>query len=192
MPPARAADREPRYFPRPGLSPGVAMLVAAGLLRPRDRILEVGCGTGSDALALACIGFRRVAGIDISRRSIAQARARARRAKVDVRFEIGDATRLQAFPPASFDAVVDTLMSNNLREAGLRRYAGEAARVLRPEGLLVMQTKVLARGQPPRLPVAFRRRFSFGPAVRTTLPQHPIGSRWVDVAAYVGRRKTAR
>ncbi|MEM9737026.1 MAG: class I SAM-dependent methyltransferase, partial [Pseudomonadota bacterium] len=47
----------------------------AGLLRPTDRVLEVGCGTGTTALRLAP-GVAHVTGTDISRTMIEIARAK--------------------------------------------------------------------------------------------------------------------
>jgi SAM-dependent methyltransferase len=56
---------------------------------PPGRALELGCGTGANAVWLARRGFR-VAGIDLSPTAIDHARRHARGCGVDVRFLVGD------------------------------------------------------------------------------------------------------
>lgn len=67
-------------------------------------LLDVGCGTGDDALALArMVGQTgRVAGVDNSAAMIAEARKRAEGTGLPVAFYRGDACRLD-FPDESFD-----------------------------------------------------------------------------------------
>lgn len=62
-------------------------------LRPGDVVLEVGCGTGDDARALAAqvAPSGRVVGIDISAQLIGEARARAGAKQGAVEFIVGDA-----------------------------------------------------------------------------------------------------
>jgi SAM-dependent methyltransferase len=56
---------------------------------PTGRALEVGCGTGANAIWLAEHGFSVTAN-DVSPTAISRARERAARAGVDVRFLVGD------------------------------------------------------------------------------------------------------
>ena len=73
--------------------------------RPGDRILDAGCGTGSDAVALAraVMPGGEVIGIDSSQLAVATARERAA-GRVGVRFERADVVALP-FPEAFFSAV---------------------------------------------------------------------------------------
>lgn len=68
------------------------------------RVLDVGCGTGSTAIALALQGADCV-GIDPSAPMLAAARTRMARAGVDANFIQADA-QTYAFPSASYDAVI--------------------------------------------------------------------------------------
>lgn len=98
------------------------------------RILEVSCGTGTNACLLAERYGCSVVGIDIAEHMVAQARRRAEETGLAdrVTFMVGDAYRLD-FPDASFDAVVTVFVSQFLDPA--RAYP-EFRRVLRPGGFL--------------------------------------------------------
>ena len=83
------------------------LLVAAVTARPRERVLDVGCGTGSTTLAAArALGSKgRCIGIDISDPMIATARERAKKDNTPVDFICADA-QVHAFEPASVDMFV--------------------------------------------------------------------------------------
>lgn len=66
------------------LSPRLARIVDQLPLEPGMRVLEIGCGTGAAARAVARrIGDGRILGIDRSERAIAAARAGAERWELD-------------------------------------------------------------------------------------------------------------
>jgi len=94
-------------------------------------VLDVGCGTGSFALALAERRRDRVAGIDIALPYIAFARSRQGGAGVE--FVVGDACRLP-YSDRSFAAAVAQLSLNFVPDA--QRALGEICRVVRPGGVV--------------------------------------------------------
>ena len=72
-----------------------------------DRVLDVGCGTGSTTVAVARLlgGSGRSIGIDISDAMIAAARLRAHRENTPPGFICGNA-QAHAFAPGSFDMII--------------------------------------------------------------------------------------
>jgi SAM-dependent methyltransferase len=84
--------------------PELVGLVESGALSP-GRALDLGCGTGDNAVFLARHGFD-VTAVDFAPAAIAAARAKADQAGVDVKFLVDDLTRLTAVR-GRFDLLVD-------------------------------------------------------------------------------------
>ena len=124
----------------------------AALVKARERVLDIGCGTGALTLRAAQRGAQ-VKGIDVNTRmlEIAQQRADAAglSAKIDL-CEMGVA-ELDAEAAQSYDVVTSGLCFSELTP-GERAYALEQTyRVLRPEGLLLLADEVVPAGIPKRL-----------------------------------------
>ena len=106
---------------------------------PGDDVLDVGCGTGTQAVA----AWHRtgpggsVTGIDVSEHMLAAARNKARRAGAEVTFRAADATSLP-FADETFDAVIVATVLHMLPDDRLRPCLEEAFRVLRPGGRLLL------------------------------------------------------
>ncbi|HET9075661.1 MAG TPA: methyltransferase domain-containing protein [Acidimicrobiales bacterium] len=103
------------------------------------RLLDVGCGTGTLAILAARLGgpHARVSGIDPAPRQIARARAKARRAGLEIDFRQGVIEALP-FDDATVDAVTSTLMMHHLPDDLKAKGLAEIGRVLRPGGRVVI------------------------------------------------------
>jgi ubiquinone/menaquinone biosynthesis C-methylase UbiE len=114
-------------------------LVELARLAPGESVLDVGCGTGTLAIAARRrVGSAgKVNGIDPSPEMIARARKKTLKARVEVVFETAVAESLP-FPQATFDAVLSTAMLHHLPDQEARRQCiHEIRRVLRPGGRLL-------------------------------------------------------
>ena len=97
-----------------------------------ESVLDVGCGTGTLALAAA----RRVAsvhGLDPSAALLARARKKARRAGLGVVFELGTGESLP-YPDESFDVVLSSFVLHHLSHDALHDSARELRRVVKATG----------------------------------------------------------
>jgi ubiquinone/menaquinone biosynthesis C-methylase UbiE len=104
-----------------------------------SRLLDVGCGTGTLAIA----AWRRsqpvgsVVGVDISEKMLAAARRKAGRAGLDIPFLQADAAELP-FEDACFDIVTITTVMHMVPEERRRSCLREAFRVLNPGGRVLL------------------------------------------------------
>jgi ubiquinone/menaquinone biosynthesis C-methylase UbiE len=122
----------------PGVIAWKSVILDGLRLQPGARVLDIGCGMGSDAFEIATrVGPNGlVTGVDFSETLIAEAIRRAAGRKVAATFEVGDAQALR-FPDHTFDAVRTERMLMHVPNAP--QALSEMARVLRPGGRMVVQ-----------------------------------------------------
>lgn len=142
---------------------------------PGSRILEYGCGPGSQAFSLAAAGMD-VTGIDLSDVAIDQAQASAASRRLNIDFRTMNAEDL-SFPSESFDLVCG---SGILHHLDLDTAYAELARVLKPSGRAVFYETL---GHNPLIN-AYR---ALTPDLRTE-DEHPLLMSDIKAAgAYFGR-----
>ncbi|MFZ5761527.1 MAG: class I SAM-dependent methyltransferase [Thermodesulfobacteriota bacterium] len=107
-------------------------------VKPDDRVLDVGCGTGTLTLMIAnrLAAQGRVIGIDAAPKMIALAEKKGRRAGSRAEFQVGIAEQLD-FPDHSFDIVVNSMFTHHIDHELKQRFFREAWRVLKPDGRLL-------------------------------------------------------
>jgi ubiquinone/menaquinone biosynthesis C-methylase UbiE len=111
-------------------------LVDQAGIRPGQRVLEIGCGTGNLALLVGLLHpGAEVVGLDPDPKALARARRKAERRSLPVRFDRGFAQELP-YADASFDRVLSALMLHHLGPGEKERALREVRRVLGPGGSL--------------------------------------------------------
>jgi ubiquinone/menaquinone biosynthesis C-methylase UbiE len=100
------------------------------------RVLDVGCGTGENALFLAEEGFS-VVGVDVSTRAIDAAKTKATGRKLRVDFRIANALSLD-FKNGYFDNAVDSGLFHTFDDSDRVDFVREIARVLKTDGRYFM------------------------------------------------------
>ncbi|GAA3431844.1 class I SAM-dependent methyltransferase [Kutzneria kofuensis] len=120
-------------------APELVNLVNTGRIPRGSRVLEVGCGVGSESVYLASAGFE-LSAIDISADAVERAKALAECYGLGDRIEwaVGDVLSLP-FDTEGYDVVVDRGCFHCLRAAERPTFAAEIGRVLRPKGLYVVR-----------------------------------------------------
>lgn len=108
-------------------------------IQPGEKVLDVGCGTGTLAMEVAPrVGTTgRVFGIDPGDQQIARARFKAARHNLSIEFQVGVIEHLN-FPDQTFNVVLSTIMMHHLSDTLKRQGLAEIARVLKPGGRLVI------------------------------------------------------
>jgi ubiquinone/menaquinone biosynthesis C-methylase UbiE len=105
---------------------------------PGDRVLDLGCGTGTDMLHLAARGVG-MTGIDVSPRMIDQARAKVEEAGLAANAEllVGDLGSIGALGQARFEGIISSFAGLNTLES-MRALAADASRLLVPDGRMIV------------------------------------------------------
>jgi ubiquinone/menaquinone biosynthesis C-methylase UbiE len=127
-------------------------VLAHAAISSGEEVLDVGCGTGTLAVAVArAAPGVSVTGLDADPSILAKASRRAAAAGLEIRFDEGRSTALP-YADGSFDLVLSTLFFHHLPDDAKRETADELVRVLRPAGRLVVGD--LGRPQDPLMRMA--------------------------------------
>jgi ubiquinone/menaquinone biosynthesis C-methylase UbiE len=143
------------YIPWNSDRPDVELieLIESGKISPHIA-LDVGCGTGTDAIYLASKGIN-VTAIDISEEAIRIARGKAEKAGVNVNFISGDFLKVE-FDNKIFDFVNDRGCFHIMSPLRRDEFAAKVSGVLKDQGLYYLRcwsdkTEFDSEGTPYRI-----------------------------------------
>ena len=117
------------------IAPRVNQRLSDHVGRP-NRLLDLGCGTGTHAL-LQCHGGTEVVGLDISAAMVQQARNRAKREGKPVRFLIGDMRSINLEQPVDAVTCLYASLNHLLGPDDLSQVFRGVSQHLRPGGVFV-------------------------------------------------------
>jgi SAM-dependent methyltransferase len=106
--------------------PAIVRLAGRGVIR--GAVIDVGCGTGSNAVYLASRGLD-VVGIDAAPTAIARAKEKAREQGSSVTFLVGDALALDGLE-RTFDTAIDCGLFHTFSDSERLRFAQSLHRIL--------------------------------------------------------------
>ncbi len=127
--------------------------IAARWIESNDKVLEIGCGTGSLAARMEKRGAR-VTGIDISEKMLAEARENAPNA----RFHHLTALEIDRFQGRGFNKIVATLSLSELTVDELDLLINMVRKILQPGGLFIVADEIRPQKTWQRILAALVRR----------------------------------
>ena len=114
--------------------PAIVRLAEQGLMA--GRVIDLGCGTGENALYLASRGVT-VVGVDAAPTAIARADEKARLRGIESAFLVADALALEALE-RTFDVGIDCGLFHTFSDADRVRFERSIKRILRVGGRYVL------------------------------------------------------
>ncbi len=149
-----------------------ALLVERASPGPGQRVLEIGCGTGSLLLMVKrAQPGAEVVGLDPDPGALEIARRKAARAGLAIRLDPGFSERLP-YADGSFDHVLSSLMFHHLSLTAKEQTLREVRRVLRPGGRFHL---VDLDGTPGGGHASLSRLFHSGAVLRDNAPERVLG-----------------
>jgi len=98
--------------------------------------LDLGCGTGTNAITLAQHGWKTT-GVDFAPRAIRLARERAARMNLPINFLVDDVTTLKKIE-GRFEFILDIGCFHGLPTTGKERYSANLKRLITEDGTMLM------------------------------------------------------
>lgn len=121
--------------------PELAAFITA---HPSGRAIDLGCGTGTNLIALGRAGWHAT-GVDFARRAVQEARQKLERAGIAGEVRDGDVACLEIVQ-GEYDLVLDIGCYHGLAQPGWEKYRQNLAKILAPGGYFLLYAHWQAPG----------------------------------------------
>lgn len=130
------------YYFRPPWDTGVSPPELMNFIKthPPGRALDLGCGTGTNAVTLAQHGWA-VTGIDFAAPAVLKGRRKAIQAGVEIDLKVGDVTRVEPIDKP-YDLILDIGCFHSLSEIQKMAYIENLERLMAPTGIYLLYAMV--------------------------------------------------
>ena len=118
-------------------SPELVAFIASGVIPENGNCLDVGCGSGNEAIFLAQCGYN-VTGIDFSKKALEIADKKAKTENVEIKWLSKNITDT-GLKSETFDFINDRGCFHHINENERQQYADEMCRLLKPGGHLLIR-----------------------------------------------------
>ena len=127
-----------RYFRQPPWDTGISPPELLEFIQnhPHGRAIDIGCGTGTNVVALASAGWS-VTGVDFAPRAIQLARQKVSQAGLRAELLVRDAATLQGID-GPFDFALDLGCFHGIPRSGQIKYLEQLQRILARDGFWLM------------------------------------------------------
>jgi len=129
----------------PDLERVVDAVLERSEVRPGQRVLDIGCGTGALSVPLAERGAE-VTAVDVSQAMVDAVADQAAVRRLPNVHPVAGAAEALEIEPGSFDAVVSNYALHHLRDADKSELLRQSASWLRPGGVIVIGDMMFGRG----------------------------------------------
>jgi len=126
------------YFGQPPWDTGVSPPELLEFIGEHElgRVIDIGCGTGTNVITLAKAGWK-VTGVDFAPRAVKLARQKLKQAGVQAELLVRDATKLEGID-GSFDLAFDLGCFHTIPQNGKTEYLRQLDRILAQNGFWLM------------------------------------------------------
>ena len=126
------------YFGQPPWDTGVSPPELFEFIKNNKpgRAIDIGCGTGTNVIALAQAGWK-VTGVDFAPRAIKIARQKLKRSRMPATVLVADATNLSGIA-GPFDLALDLGCFHGISREGRAKYLDQLQRILGPNGFWLL------------------------------------------------------